>query len=128
MEHPVAMSALIRTRRVMRAMATLTAFVIESGPPSASAEPDTIGRYSILRENDKDTGCMLTLRAGAKAQLAPACRDHGVVIFDPVGWRLEHGRLILTARRGHKAHFEKAEDGVWRRDSSEGRELGLRPI
>lgn len=77
---------------------------------------------------------MLTLetrarsRAGLKAQLAPACRDNGVVIFDPIGWSVDRGRLVLTARKGHKAHFDKDADGVWRRDAKEGKALGLRPI
>ncbi|CCJ06000.1 AprI/Inh family metalloprotease inhibitor [Methylocystis sp. SC2] len=100
----------------------------------AAGSTDASGRYSILREGDKDTGCMLTLdartrgRAGLKAQLAPACRDNGVVIFDPVGWGLDRGRLVLTARKGHKAHFDKGADGVWRRDDKEGKALGLRPL
>ncbi|HEY8127080.1 MAG TPA: AprI/Inh family metalloprotease inhibitor [Methylocystis sp.] len=100
----------------------------------AAGSTEASGRYSILREGDKDTGCMLTLdaggrgRAGLKAQLAPACRDNGIVIFDPVGWGLDKGRLVLTARKGHKAHFDKNADGVWRRDAKEGKALGLRPI
>ncbi len=100
----------------------------------AEGPSDAAGRYSILREGDKDTGCMLTLdarvrgRAGLKAQLAPACRDNGVVIFDPVGWGLDHGRLVLTARKGHSAHFDKDASGVWRRDAKEGKALGLRPL
>ncbi|QGM46297.1 AprI/Inh family metalloprotease inhibitor [Methylocystis heyeri] len=91
------------------------------------------GRYSILRAEDKDTGCMLTLdtqpRAGGfKAQLAPACRDNGMVIFDPVSWSLERGRLALTARKGHKTHFERQDDGIWRRDVKEGKALSLKPL
>lgn len=106
-----------------------------SAPLALAAGPsDAAGRYSILRESDKDTGCMLTLdarvrgRAGLKAQLAPACRDNGVVIFDPVGWGLDHGRLVLTARKGHSAHFDRDASGVWRRDAKEGKALGLRPL
>lgn len=107
-----------------------------SSPTSAAgaAQPGAVaGRYAILRAGDKDTGCMLTLfdRArgpgGFRAQLAPACRDQGVVIFDPVGWSLERGRLALTARKGHQAHFEQ-QDGVWRRDAKEGKALGLRRL
>lgn len=100
----------------------------------AAGATEAAGRYSILREGDKDTGCMLTLdarvrgRAGLKAQLAPACRDNGVVIFDPVGWGLDQGRLVLTARKGHKAHFDKDASGVWRRDAKEGKALGLKPL
>lgn len=106
-----------------------------SAPVARAAGPaDAAGRYSILREGDKDTGCMLTLdarvrsRAGLKAQLAPACRDNGVVIFDPVGWGLDQGRLVVTARKGHKAHFDRDASGVWRRDAKEGKALGLKPL
>jgi hypothetical protein len=97
--------------------------------PSAAA-----GRYSILRAEDRDTGCMLTLddktrgRGGYKAQLAPACRDNGLVVFDPVAWSIDRaGRLALTARKGHKAHFD-LQDGIWRRDPKEGKELSLKPL
>jgi len=86
------------------------------------------GRYVPLRDAGKDTGCMITLEASGRAQLAPACRDQGLVIFDPVNWRLEQGRLALTARKGHRAYFEKQADGVWLRDPKEGKALALRPI
>jgi hypothetical protein len=113
----------------------LVAAASVSAPLAHAAGPtEASGRYSILREGDKDTGCMLTLDArtrggaGLKAQRAPACRDNGVVMFDPIGWGLDRGRLVLTARKGHKAHFEKGADGVWRRDAKEGKALGLRPL
>ena len=108
--------------------------LLQSGVAEAESAPrvgDVAGRYAILRAEDKDTGCMLTLdtRArgpgGFKAQLAPACRDNGMVIFDPVGWALERGRLALTARKGHKTYFEW-HDGFWRRDAKDGKALGLR--
>ncbi|MBI1868231.1 MAG: AprI/Inh family metalloprotease inhibitor [Methylocystis sp.] len=97
--------------------------------PAAAA-----GRYAMLRAGDKDTGCMLTLDdkkhgpGGFKALLAPACRDQGLVIFDPVGWSIERGRLALTARKGHKAHFDLQADGVWRRDAKEGKALALKRL
>lgn len=96
---------------------------------AASAAGDGAGRYSVLRD-DKDTGCMLTLSGGGRAQLAPACRDNGIVVFDPVKWAIDHGRLALTARKGHKAHFEKDDTGVWRRDAKEGGKssLAFKPI
>lgn len=93
----------------------------------AFAASDASGRYAILRD-DKDTGCMLTLHGGSRAQLAPACRDNGLVIFDPVRWSIDRGRLVLTARKGHKAHFERDSDGIWRRDPNEGKPLAFRPI
>ncbi len=109
------------------ALAPLSAAALDSQPSGAA------GRYAILRAENRDTGCMLTLetqpRAGGyKAQLAPACRDNGMVIFDPIAWSLERGRLALTARKGHKTHFERQQDGTWRRDAKEGKELSLKPL
>jgi hypothetical protein len=103
---------------------------------AASAKPEEIaGRYSVLREGGKDTGCMLTLDAkarglkgGNKALLAPACRDQGIIIFDPVGWTLEKGRLKLTARKGHHAIFDQKGDGTWEKDPKEGKALGLKKM
>jgi hypothetical protein len=103
---------------------------------ASSAKPDEIaGRYSVLREGGKDTGCMLTLDAkarglkgGNKALLAPACRDQGLIIFDPVGWMLEKGRLKLTARKGHHAIFDQKGDGTWEKDPKEGKALGLKKM
>ncbi len=104
---------------------------------SAPARPnDVAGRYIILREGGKDVGCMLTLDDKArasngdlKAQLAPACRDQGIVVFDPVAWRVERGRLVLTARKGHAATFDKQADGAWWKDPAEGgKPLGVRKI
>jgi Protease inhibitor Inh len=90
---------------------------------------DTAGRYAVLRAEDKDTGCMLTLHAGGKAQLAPACRDNGIVIFDPVSWSLDRGRLVLKARKGHNTKFERDPHGFWRRDAKEcAPPLALRPM
>ncbi len=96
---------------------------------SALAAGEVAGRYAVLRD-DKDTGCMLTLQGGGRAQLAPACRDNGIVVFDPVKWTLDRGRLALTARAGHKAHFERDTAGVWRRDAREAGKsaLAFRPL
>ncbi len=97
---------------------------------------DLAGRYIILREGvagGRDVGCMLTLedrpvgRGALRAQLAPACRDNGIVVFEPVGWSFERGRLVLTARRGHHAMFDYHADGSWWKQSADGsRPLGLR--
>jgi len=127
------MSHFFRSAKLL-ALAGLTLAATQAAPAGAAQPGGVAGRYAILRADDKDTGCMLTLddRArgpgGFRAQLAPACRDQGVVIFDPVGWSLERGRLALTARKGHKAHFEQEADGVWRRDAKEGKALSLRRL
>lgn len=94
------------------------------GPTSAG---EVIGRYSILRSG-KDTGCMLTLSASS-ALLAPACRDNGIVVFDPKGWSLAQRRLYLRARKGHSAIFEMNESGAWEKDPRDGgKPLGLRKM
>ncbi len=113
------------------------------GGPTTALKPfsgrpaDLPGRYVILRESGKDVGCMLTFSdqsarspgGSAKAQLAPACRDNGIVVFDPLGWQLDRGRLALTARKGHKAMFEHHEDGSWWKDPKEGGQpLGIRKM
>ncbi len=92
------------------------------------------GRYAILRDGGKDTGCMLTLdnqgkSAGRqKASLAPGCRDQGIVIFDPVGWEIVDGRLVLTARKGHKTHLDAQTDTSWKKDPKEGKGLTLKKM
>ncbi len=99
-----------------------------------NVQPDAAGRYSVLREGGKDTGCMLTLAAKGtsqrrgKASLAPGCRDQGIVVFDPAGWEIIDGRLVLTARKGHKAHFDARSDGSWKKDAAEGKTLSLKKL
>lgn len=127
-----------RSAHFLGSLILASAGVVAWLAPAAAAEflrPDDVaGRFSVWRTEDKDTGCMLTLDArahapgGYKAQLAPACRDNGMVIFDPVSWSLERGRLVLTARKGHKAHFERRDGGAWVRDAKEGKALSLKPL
>lgn len=103
-----------------------------AGPPVRAA--DIPGRYAILRDVNRDTGCMLTLETtprggGARAQLAPACRDNGISIFEPVAWSFSGGKLALTARKGHRAHFVMTSDGSWQKDPKEsGKPLGFRKM
>src|SRR3984893_891640 len=99
--------------------------------PTAKVQAEAAGRYSVLREGGKDTGCMLTLdgkgkaQAKGKASLAPGCRDQGIIIFDPAAWETANGRLVLIARKGHKAHFDAQTDGSWKKDATEGKTLSL---
>lgn len=98
-----------------------------SAPPAKPA--DIPGRYAVLRDGTKDTGCMLTLQPGSRAQLAPACRDNGFVVFDPQSWAYSGGKLRLTARKGHAAMFEHGPDGSWQKDPKEGgKPLGFRKM
>jgi hypothetical protein len=102
--------------------------------PAANVQAEAAGRYSVLREGGKDTGCMLTLdgkgraQAKGKASLAPGCRDQGIVIFDPAGWETVNGRLVLTARKGHKVHFDAQSEGRWKKDAPEGKALSLKKL
>lgn len=106
----------------------------KEAPPAAIAAADAAGRYSILREGGKDTGCMLTLDnqakgpSGKRASLAPGCRDQGIVIFDPAGWQIVNGRLLLTARKGHKTNLDAQPDGTWKKDPKEGKSLILKKL
>lgn len=93
------------------------------------------GHYAVLRQKTKDTGCMVTFddkahgpKSSLKAHLAPACRDQGIVIFDPVGWQLQGGRLVLTARKGHTTKLDLQEDGSWMKDATEGKSLSLKKM
>jgi hypothetical protein len=97
---------------------------------------EVAGRYAVLREDDKDTLCMVTLSDTARgsgyhrAQLAPACRDNGVVIFDPIAWTIDRqGHISLQARKGHKMGMERDANGVWRRmGDGKARPLSLKRI
>jgi Protease inhibitor Inh len=109
-------------------------------PPRSSAAAltmkpaDVAARYSIERQGGKDADCLLILDdqtkapGGYKATLAPGCRDQGIMIFDPVGWRLVGGRLVLTARRGYTTHLDLQPGGTWLKDASEGKTLILKKL
>ena len=105
-------------------------------PAAANEKPeDVAGRYAVLRDKTHDTGCMVTLDDKShgpdntlKARLAPACRDQGIVIFDPVGWQMVSGQLVLTARKGHKTELDTQEDGSWMNNPKTGKTLSLKRI
>ena len=109
--------------------------VLTAGKTEHEKPSDLAGRYAVMREK-RDTGCMVTLddtsRAkggGDRAQLAPGCRDQGIVVFDPTAWQLVKGELVLTARAGHKTKLEKQDDGTWSKDGKDGgKPLGLKKL
>jgi hypothetical protein len=91
------------------------------------------GRYAVLRAGGKDTGCMVTLDSttgpqGNRAMLAPACRDQGIVVFDPAGWQIVKGQLVLIARKGHSVRLDPQSDGTFIKDAKEGKVLGLKRL
>jgi hypothetical protein len=103
-------------------------------PPVALTVSAVAGHYAVLR-GSRDTGCMVTLEepgktssSRLKAMLAPACRDQGIIVFDPVGWDLKAGRLVLTARKGHTADLERDETGIWVKTGKAPQPLGLKRL
>ena len=108
--------------------------ILVAGKVEREKPSDLAGRYAVLREK-RDTGCMVTLddtahtKGGDRAQLAPGCRDQGIVVFDPAAWQLVKGELVLTARAGHKTVLEKQEDGLWTKSVKDGgKPLGLKRL
>jgi hypothetical protein len=103
--------------------------------PAGPRIAEVAGRYAVLREDGKDTLCMVTLQDAARgngyfrAQLAPACRDNGIVVFDPVAWSIDRaGHISLQARKGHKIQFQRNAKGEWLRIDDKAKPLGLRRI
>ena len=124
--------------RSVTGFATVTPIATKAVTPARSmpeAAEDLAGRYAVMREK-RDTGCMVTLddksrvKGGSvRAQLAPGCRDQGIVIFDPSAWQVVKGQLVLTARAGHKTVLEKKQEGLWEKDAKEGgKPLGLKKL
>jgi hypothetical protein len=99
-------------------------------PPATAAE--VAGNYAVLRQT-RDTGCMVTLdapgsHAEARAKLAPACRDQGIVIFDPAGWKLAKGQIVLMAKKGHAAVLTRQQDRTWATTPVKGPALVLKRL
>jgi hypothetical protein len=95
-------------------------------PPDPSklppVDPKTVpGNYGVARDKGRPI-CSITLtsrpsRAGAyAAEIAGGCLDAGLKIFDPVAWRVERGRLVLIAKKGHETAFVPSADGTWTKD------------
>lgn len=102
-------------------------------PLPAATLSEIAGHYAVLRQS-RDTGCMVTLdadergKAELKAKLAPACRDQGIVIFDPVGWHLAKGQIVLTAKKGHSVALTHRQDQTWANAPAKGAALVLKRL
>ena len=100
--------------------------------PSKAPAIDTLpGRYVLMRQQNREA-CRLVLSApspngSATAAFDGACRDTGLTIFDPAGWRYAGGRLTLVARRGHGTDLV-FENGQWRKDPAVGAPLLMRKL
>lgn len=105
---------------------------VEAPLPAATLS-DIAGHYAVLRQS-RDTGCMVTLdadergKAELRAKLAPACRDQGIVIFDPVGWHLAKGQIVLTAKKGHSVALTHRQDQTWANTPAKGAALVLKRL
>jgi hypothetical protein len=94
--------------------------------PDARSLP---GTWAVMRLSGP-SGCVVTLGTTATtsgrlaAGLAEGCQDKGMVIFSPVAWRYEAGRLTLTAAKGHEVTLVYTRDG-FRKDPPSGAELRL---
>jgi hypothetical protein len=99
--------------------------------------PATVsGRYSLLRTNNADTGCVLLLDRtlpgnvpkSGKASVERGCQDKGLEIFDPAGWLVERDRLFLYARKGHRMGFNIERNGQLVKDPPQGSPLSARKL
>ena len=95
---------------------------------------DVAGRYAVMR-GDRDTGCMVTLETenrgpknSFRARLAPACRDQGIIVFDPIGWQAKGATLKLTARKGHSIDLNRDANGVFVKMPEDAKALGLKRL
>lgn len=106
---------------------------VPEAPLPAATLSEVAGHYAVLRQS-RDTGCMVTLdadergKAELKARLAPACRDQGIVIFDPVGWHLAKGQIVLTAKKGHSVALTHRQDQTWANAPAKGAALVLKRL
>ena len=119
---------------VGRSPASNTAAAAEAAPDlPPTTLSDVAGNYAVLRQ-DRDTGCMVSLEAAAKtgtqrARLAPACRDQGIVVFEPAGWKLVGGtELVLTAKRGHSTALKRKNATTWANAPARGAPLVLKRL
>ncbi|AMJ61907.1 AprI/Inh family metalloprotease inhibitor [Bosea sp. PAMC 26642] len=99
-------------------------------PSRAPAMDSLPGRYAVMRQQNREA-CRIALNAGpvgrAPAAIESGCQDTGLLIFDPVAWRYEAGRLTLLARKGHSVELV-FENGQWRKDPAIGSTLMLRKL
>jgi hypothetical protein len=105
----------------------------EAAVPPVRLVPGVLspGVYTLDRFVEKDT-CRLRLVPGADdthtVEMLEGCRDGGLAVFDPIGWRFADGRLTLVARKGHTVDLIAIGDGRWRRDPEVGTTFVLRRV
>ncbi len=101
--------------------------------PRPRLAPEVLGPglYTLDRFVEKDT-CRIRLVSGGEemraVEMQEGCRDGGLAVFDPVGWRFAEGRLTLVARKGHTVDLVAVGDGRWRRDPEVGTTFVLRAV
>lgn len=127
-DHPRAARRPPPSAAELRATAAQRPTVVD--PARAPAAESLPGRYVLMRQPGREA-CRLVLAPASGGQASAAfdgpCRDTGLTIFDPVGWRYAGGRLTLIARRGHGVDLV-FEDGHWRKDPAVGAPLMMRKL
>ncbi|MGL4323632.1 MAG: AprI/Inh family metalloprotease inhibitor [Beijerinckiaceae bacterium] len=120
-------------------VAAAAAQIAPSSPAQNMARAKFAGRYTIAR-SPAEVGCPLTLQTtpvriqGAAdgvwaASLAADCRDDGLKVFSPAGWRFESERIFLVAKKGHSIGFTSEQNGAnWVKDPPAGRPLMMKRI
>jgi hypothetical protein len=99
-----------------------------AGAPKGETVP---GIYGAVRSSGP-SGCRIRLLAAGPdalrrpASLEPGCADAGLIVFNPVAWRYEEGRLTLFAAKGHDVSLVFSADGSFRKDPPSGAELRLK--
>jgi hypothetical protein len=91
--------------------------------PMRSAD-DMVGDWAVARGTGKPI-CVLTLTNGPAAnspagadvlalKVKPGC-DPTVTRFNPIGWRMNQGELMLLSPRGQSWQFEENDANTWLR-------------
>ncbi len=121
--------------RRQRAAARQRAAPVAGSPAQAAV----IGVYEVSRSAQKPASCQITLSnlpaktqpnapsssAGQKAALVDGCQDRGMQIFSPDAWRIDNGKLVLIARKGHELVLIPGQAGAWRKEKTSGEPLEL---
>ena len=115
-----------RKRRRPRRSRSRRSNATTAGSGAAAAQGGIPGRYAVLRDKNKDAGCLLSLNRSGRALVGPGCADQGIQIFDPVRWSYSGGQIILRARKGHRISFGRKADGTWQRTPAAKTALGLK--
>ena len=93
---------------------------VAAGRAEARSPEQLAGEWALMRGGAAKPICRITLLTAAAAgdrlalRLAPGC-DALVTGFNPTGWSLDRGQLLLSPARGEPWRFEESDPTTWRR-------------